>query len=328
MRRRDFIKGIAGSATVWPFAAHAQQSAMPVIGFLLPSSPEGYASEVAGFLQGLSDAGYGDGHNVAIEYRWAEGHYDRLPEMAADLVHHNVAVIVAAALPAAFAAKRATNTVPIVFEVGADPVRVGLVETFNRPGGNITGIANLSNALVAKRIELMHQVVPNAQTLAVLLNPDNQNFHTTMADAREAQKSLGVAIEFLQARNDDEIEAAFAKAVELRVGGLVIAADAYLVSKPVEIKIATLASRHGMPTNSEVREFTMAGGLMSYGAGLADAYRLAGIYTGRILKGEKPGELPIQQSTKVEMSINLKSAKALGLTIPLQLLGRADEVIE
>jgi putative tryptophan/tyrosine transport system substrate-binding protein len=325
IRRRSFLT-LLGGAAAWPLAAHAQQASVPVIGFLLPSSPEGYTRHVSGFRQGLSEAGYNEGHNVAIEYRWAEGHYDRLPAMAADLVRRNVAVIVAAALPPTFAAKQATDTVPIVFEAGADPVRLGLVASLNRPGGNITGIVNLSNTLVVKRVELMHEVVPNAQTLAVLLNPDNQNFQALQDDVRGAQKSLAVDIAFLQARTLDEIDAAFAKAVELRAGGLIIGADPYFNSKGLEI--AAVAKRYNLPASFDVSEFAAAGGLMSYGADLFDAYRLAGIYAVRILKGEKPAELPVQQSTKVEMTINLKSAKALGLTISLPLLGRADEVIE
>jgi putative tryptophan/tyrosine transport system substrate-binding protein len=325
MRRRIFIQGIAASAA-WPLAARAQQPAMPVVGFLLPSSAEGYAAQTSGFRRGLAEAGYVEGQNVEIDYRWAEGHYERLPAMATDLVRRNVALIVAASIPAAFAAKEATQTVPIVFECGADPVRIGLVDSLNRPGGNITGIANLSNALVVKRVELIDEIVPNARTLALLLNPDNQNFQGLTEEARAAQTPLGINIEFLQARTIDDINAAFARAVALRVGGLIVAADAFLVSKPKEI--AAFALRDHMPTSHEVPEFAVAGGLMSYGADLGDAYRLAGLYAARVLKGEKPAELPVQQSTKVKMTINLKSAKTLGLTVPLPLLGRADEVIE
>jgi putative ABC transport system substrate-binding protein len=326
MRRRDFITLVGVGVTSWPLAAQAQQPAVPVVGFLCPSSPEGYAIQASGFRRGLTEAGYNEGQNVAIEYRWADGHYDRLPEMASDLVRRNVAVIAAAAIPAAVAAKQVTNTVPIVFEVGADPVRFGLVASLSRPGGNVTGISNLSNQLVVKRIELMHQLLPSAGTLAVVLNPENPTFQILIDEARAAQNPLDVNIQFLQARTIGEIDAAFAKAVELRAGGLVIAADAYFVSKPKEI--AALAKRYNIPTSHEVREFAVAGGLISYGADLGDAYRLAGVYAARILKGEKPAELPVQQSTKVQMTINLKSAKALGLTVPLPLLGRADEVIE
>jgi putative ABC transport system substrate-binding protein len=326
MRRRDFIKVIAGSATALPLAARAQQSAMPVIGFLLPSTAEGYSAQILGFRSGLAEAGYVEGQNVTIDYRAADGHYERLPAMAADLVRGNVALIAAAAIPAAFAAKGATQTVPIVFECGADPVRIGLVDSLNRPGGNITGIANLSNALVIKRVEFMHEIVPNARTLALLLNPDNQNFQGLIEEARAAQTPLGINIEFLWARTVDDIDAAFAKATALRAGGLIVAADAFLVSKPKEI--AAFALRDHMPTSHEVPELAVAGGLMSYGADLSDAYRLAGLYAARVLKGEKPADLPIQQSTKVKMTINLKSAKALGLTVPLPLLATADEVIE
>jgi putative ABC transport system substrate-binding protein len=326
MRRRNFIKVIVGSAAALPLAARAQQPAMPVIGFLLPSTVEGYSVQISGFRRGLTEAGYVEGQNVTIDYRAADGHYERLPAMAAGLVRGNVALIAAAAIPAALAAKGASQTVPIVFECGADPVRIGLVDSLNRPGGNITGIANLSNALVIKRVELMHEIVPKARTLALLLNPDNQNFQGLTEEARAAQTPLGINIEFLWARTIDDIDAAFAKATVLQAGGLIVAADAFFVSKPKEI--AAFALRDHMPTSHEVPEFAVAGGLMSYGADLGDAYRLAGLYAARVLKGEKPADLPVQQSTKVQMTINLKSAKSLGLTVPLPLLGRADEVIE
>jgi putative ABC transport system substrate-binding protein len=326
MRRRELIAGITGAAVAWPLAVLAQQPALPVIGFLLPSDAEGYAVMTSGFRRGLAEAGYVEGQNVEIDYRWAEGHYERLPAMASDLVRRNVALIATAAIPAAFAAKGATQTVPIVFECGADPVRIGLVDSLNRPGGNITGVVNLSNALVVKRVEVLHEIVPNARTLALLLNPDNQSFQGLTEEARRAQIPLGINIEFLHARTIDEIDAAFAKAVALRVGGLIVAADAFFTSKAKET--AAFALREHMPTSHEVPEFAVAGGLMSYGADLGDAYRLAGLYAARVLKGEKPAELPVQQTTKVKMTINLKSAKALGLTVPLPLLGRADEVIE
>jgi ABC-type uncharacterized transport system substrate-binding protein len=249
-----------------------------------------------------------------------------IPNTPPDPPTTSARMIVTAAIPAAFAAKGATQTVPIVFECGADPVRIGLVDSLNRPGGNITGIVNLSNALVVKRVEVLHEIVPNARTLALLLNPDNQSFQGLTEEARRAQIPLGINIEFLHARTIDEIDAAFAKAVALRVGGLIVAADAFFTSKAKET--AAFALREHMPTSHEVPEFAVAGGLMSYGADLGDAYRLAGLYAARVLKGEKPAELPVQQTTKVKMTINLKSAKALGLTVPLPLLGRADEVIE
>jgi putative ABC transport system substrate-binding protein len=300
---------------------------MPVIGFLHAGTAEGLAKETAGFREGLREAGYSDGEDVAIEYRWAEGQYDRLPELAADLVHRHVAAITAAPTPAALAAKRATDTIPIVFEIGADPVHSGLVASLNRPSGNVTGIANLSVALTAKRIEMMHQVMPDAKLIAVLVNPDNPNIIATeMDDARAAQSSLGIQIQFLEARGVGDIDAAFAKVVELRASALVVGADPLFNSKSEEI--AGLAARYRVPTIDVLREFVVAGGLMSYGADRVDAYRLQGVYTGRILKGEKPADLPVQQSTKVEMLINLKTAKTLGLVFPLPILGRADEVIE
>lgn len=326
MRRREFINLLGGAAAAWPLSAQAQRPPATVIGFLLPTDAEGYALMTSGFRRGLAEAGYVAGQNVEIDYRWAEGHYERLPAMATDLVRRNVALIAAAAIPAAFAAKGATQTLPIVFECGADPVRIGLVDSLNRPGGNITGIVNLSNTLVVKRVEVLHEIVPNARTLALLLNPDSQSFQGLTEAARRAQTPLGIDIEFLHARTIDEIDAAFAKAAALRVGGLVVAADAFFASKAKQT--AAFAVREHMPTSHEVPEFAVAGGLMSYGADLGDAYRLAGLYAARVLKGEKPADLPVQQTTKVKMTINLKSAKALGLTMPLALLGRADELIE
>ena len=331
MRRREFINLLlGGAAAAWPLSAQGQQpqqpQAVPVIGFLQPIDSEGYAVKTSGFSRGLAEAGYVEGQNVEIDYRWAEGHHERLSAMASDLVRRNVALIAAAGIPAAFAAKGATKTVPIVFQCGPDPVRIGLVDSLNRPGGNITGIVNLSNALVVKRVELLHEILPNARTLALLLNPDNQSFQGVTEEVRRAQIPLGINIEFLQARTIDEIDAAFAKAASFRAGGLIIGADPIFVSKPRET--AGFALREHMPTSHEVPEFAVAGGLMSYGADLGDAYRLAGLYAARVLKGEKPAELPVQQSTKVKMTINLQSAEALGLTVPLPLLGRADEVIE
>jgi putative ABC transport system substrate-binding protein len=322
--RRQFISALGGAAATWPIAARAQQQ--PVIGFLHAGSADGYARQIAAFRQGLSETGSIEGQSVAIEYRWADGHYERLPDLLADLLRHNAAVVVAATLPAVVVAKQITTTVPIVFEVGADPVRLGFVASLSRPGGNVTGIVNLSNTLVPKRVELMHQALPNAELIAVLLNPNGQNFKTQMDDVRAAQTSLGVQIEFLQARTVSEIEAAFPKVVELWAGSLVIGADALFTSN--HDKLAALAARYGVPTIHESREFATAGGLLSYGADLTDAYHLAGIYAGRVLKGDKPADLPVQQSTKIELVINLKAAKALGITFPLSLLGRADEVIE
>jgi putative ABC transport system substrate-binding protein len=320
------LGGAAGSSLLGPRAPRAQQPALPVVGFLHGSSAAGYASSLAAFQDGLRESGYIDGQNIAIEYRWADGRYDRLADLAADLLRRNVAVIVAAPLPAAVAAKQATATVPIVFEGGADPVRFGLVASLNRPGGHITGIVNLSNTLLPKRIELMHQAVPDARIIAVLLNPNNPNFDAQMKDLGAAQQELGVEIRFLQARIASEIETAFTKLAALGAGALVVGSDGLLTSQWQEI--AAMATRHAVPTIHQLRDFVRAGGLMSYGADLTDAYHLTGVYAGRILKGEKPADLPVQESTKVELVINLKTAKTLGLTFPLPLLGRADEVIE
>jgi putative tryptophan/tyrosine transport system substrate-binding protein len=326
MRRRDLIKVVAGSAITWPLVARAQQAAMPVVGFLHASSADTYAKEAAAVRDGLRDTGYTEGQNVTIEYRWADGHYDRLPALADDLVRRHVAVILAAPSPAARAAKEATSDIPIVFESGADPVYAGLVTSLNRPGGNVSGIFNLTVGLVEKRIEIMHQVVPNAVSIAVLINPANPSAEQVTSYAQGTQTQLGITIEILRASTLDEINAAFARAVELRTGALVVGADPYINSQSAQI--AESAVRYNMPVCGEVSDLTRAGGLMIYGADLGDAYRLSGTYAGRVLKGEKPADLPVQQSTKIEMIVNLKTAKALGITIPLPLLGRADEVIE
>jgi len=324
--RRQFISALGGAAVVWPLAAQAQQSAQPIVGFLHGASAAGYAKETEAFKQGLAEVGYIEGQNLTIEFRWADGDYDRLPELVADLLQRQVTVISAGAAPAVVVAKRATKTVPIVFELGADPVRLGFISSLNRPGGNITGIVNLSNGLVAKRVELMHQTVPNADPISVLLNPNNPNYNFAAADMAAAQTQIGTGIELLKARNTSELDASFAEVHGHRIGALVVGADPYFNSQ--RDQMAAMAASYGVPAVHELREFVRAGGLMSYGASLADAYRLAGVYVGRVLKGEKPAELPVQQSTKVEMSINLRAAKALGLTVPLPLLGRADEVIE
>jgi putative tryptophan/tyrosine transport system substrate-binding protein len=326
MRRREFIKGIAGSAATWPLVARGQQAAIPVIGYLSSVGRNDRPNLDDAFRRGLTETGLVEGQNVVIEYRWADGHYDRLPAMAVELVRQHVAVIAAVPFPAAHAAKEATSDIPIVFELGVDPIRVGLVASLNRPGGNVTGIFNLSLGLVAKRIEIVHQVVPNAGLIAVLINPANPNAEMLMSEAQGVQTQLGITTQILRASTLDEINAAFATVAELRAGAVVFGADPYLNSQHAQI--ADLAARHNMPVCGEVSELTRAGGLMSYGADLADAYRLTGIYAGRVLKGEKPADLPVQQSIKIEMIINLKTAKALGITMPLPLLGRADEVIE
>ena len=327
MRRRDFIKVIGGGLAAWPRLADAQHSVMPVIGFLTARASADAPQFLAAVRQGLKDKGFIEGQNVAIEYRFAGDHNDQLPAMAADLVHRQVSVIVAATTPAALAAKAATTTVPIVFQAGADPVQLGLVASLNRPGGNVTGVTNLSIGLATKRIELMRQVMPDATVIAMLVNPRDSTIATSeMDDARAVQPQLGVRIHFLQASTISDIDAAFAKVVELRTNALAIGAYPLFISRPDEI--AALATRYGVPAIHPLRAFAAAGGLMSYGSDFTDTYKLAGAYVGRILKGEKPGDLPVQQSTKVELIINLKTAKALGLNIPNMLIGRADEVIE
>jgi putative tryptophan/tyrosine transport system substrate-binding protein len=324
VKRREFITLVGGVAAGWPLAAHAQQ--LPVVGFLHAGSADGYVKEVGAFRQGLREVGYVEGQNVAIEYRWADGHYDRLPDLADDLVRKHVAVIVAAPIPAALAAKDATQSVPIVFEEGADPVRFGLVASFNRPGGNITGVVNQSATLVAKRIELMHQLLPSATSIALLVDPGVVTAESIIDDAKKAETSFGIQIHVLHANTLNEIEAAFARVVELQESALVVGIGPFFTSNIKQI--AVLAGRYRVATSAELRDFAASGGLLSYGADLSDAYRLTGVYAGRILHGDKPADLPVQQSEKIEMVINLKTAKALSITFPLPLLGRADEVIE
>jgi len=326
MRRREFIT-LLGGVAAWPFTARAQQPAMPVIGFLSARESAEAPQFLAAIRQGLKDKGFIEGQNVAIEYRFAGNQNGRLPALAADLVHHQVTVLVATTTPAALAAKAATTTIPIVFQMGADPVQVGLVTSLSRPGGNVTGITNLSIGLATKRIELMRQVMPDAKLIAVLVNPrDSAIFASEMDDTRAAQAQLGVQIQFLQASTISDIDAAFAKVIELRASALAIGSYPLFISRPDAI--AALATRYGVPAIHPLRAFAAAGGLMSYGSDFADTYRLTGVYVGRILKGEKPGDLPVQQSTKVELIINLKTAKALGINISNTLIGRADEVIE
>jgi putative tryptophan/tyrosine transport system substrate-binding protein len=326
VRRREFITLLGGAAAAWPFAARAQQAALPVIGYLSSVGRNDRPNVDDAFRRGVAETGLVDGQSVVIEYRYADGHYERLAALAADLIRQKVAVIAAVPFPSARAAKEATADIPIVFEIGVDPVSTGLVASLNRPGGNVTGIFNLSLGLLAKRIEIMHQVVLNAGLIAVLINHTNPNAEMLTSEAQGTQKQLGIAIEIFRASTLDEIIAAFAAAAERKTGALVFGGDPFLNSLPAQI--ASLAARYKMPVCGDIAELPRAGGFMSYGTDQIDAYRLAGTYAGRVIKGEKPTDLPVQQSTKVEMIINLKAAKALGLTVPLPLLGRADEVIE
>jgi len=325
--RRQFISTLSGAAAAWPLAARAQQPARPVIGFLNADSPTSYARQLSAFLKGLSEAGYVDGHNVAIEYRWAEGQNDRLPAMAADLVHRQVAVIAATTTAASLAAKAATTTIPIVFETGADPVELGLVPNLNHPGGNISGVTQTNQEVTPKRLQLLHELVPSASIMALLVNPASHYQADSQAKGiLSAAHTLGLELHVLNASTDGDFDAVFTTLTQLRAGGLVVASDPFFIGRSEQLAALTL--RHAVPTIFETREFAAAGGLMSYGADIADTYRLAGEYTGRILKGDKPADLPIQLASKVEFYINLKTAKALAITFPLTLLGRADEVIE
>jgi len=326
MRRREFIT-LLGGAAAWPLAARAQQTAMPVIGFINADSSKGHAPEVSAFLRGLGEAGYIDGQNVAIEYRWAEGQNDRLPAMAADLVRGKVAVIAATSTPAALAAKAATTTIPVVFETGSDPIELGLVASLSRPGGNVTGVTQSNAEIAPKRLELLHELLPTARTMALLVNPDEPAIaEPTAKEVVAAARILGLELHVLNASSEADFDGVFAKLSQLQAGGLVIVAGPGFTGHREQLGSLTL--RHAMPAIFQHRAFTAAGGLMSYGSDITDAYRLTGIYTGRILKGDKPADLPVQQATKVELYINLKTAKALGISIPLPLSGRANELIE
>ena len=326
MRRRDFIKAIAGSAAAWPRAARAQQPGMPVVGFLGTRASGDDPQLLTAFRRGLNEAGYVEGRNVAVEYRFAENQYDRLAALAADLVRRQVALIAANGV-AAQAAKAATATIPIVFIAGFDPVEVGLVASLNRPGGNITGVSILDVELGPKRLELLRELVPAASMIAVLVNPtDPARAETTLRQLQAAAHSLGLQLHALNAGTEGEIDAAFATLVQLRVGALLVASDSFFTSRRVQL--VTLSTRHAIPTMYSIRQFAEVGGLMSYGTSLLDVYRQVGVYTGRILKGEKPADLPVQQPTRFELVINLKTAKALGLTVPPSILARADEVVE
>jgi putative ABC transport system substrate-binding protein len=310
----------------WPLAVRAQQPAVPVIGFL-NSASDASGRAVAEFHRGLSEAGYVEGRNVAVEYRWAEGQYDRLSALAADLVRRQPAVIVTTGgIPSALAAKAATTAIPIVFTIGSDPVEVGLVASLNRPGGNITGVSILNVELAPKRLELLHELLPAATAMALLVNPTNPNAEIQSRELEAAARTLGLELHVLRARVERDFEPLLAGFARTRAGALLIGPDTFFVSRFEQL--AALALRHAVPTISQYREFAVAGGLMGYGGSLYEPVHLAGLYAGRILKGEKPADLPVQQSTKVELVINLKTAKALGLTVPLALLTRADEVIE
>jgi len=325
MRRREFFGVLGGAA--WPLVAHAQQQALPVIGYLNPRGADDSASLVAAFLQGLKGAGYIDGRNVRIEYRWAEGHYDRLPALASDLVQHRVkAVFAGGGEPSIRAAKDATSTIPIVFTTGADPVTSGLVVSFNRPGGNATGVYIATTALETKRLELLHELIPKAATIAMLVNPNFAEAEPNIRDVQIAARAFGRKIHVLKAGGESDFDIAFANMVQLNAGALLVVSDPFLNSRTAQL--VSLAARHALPAIYSQREFAAAGGLMSYGTALTDAYRRAGTYAGQILNGERPADLPVQQSVKVELVINLKTAKVLGLTFPITLLGRADEVIE
>jgi putative ABC transport system substrate-binding protein len=327
MTRREFITLLGGAAAAWPLAARAEQPAMPMIGFMNGGSPEARAGVLAAFRQGLRETGYIEDQNVKIEYRWAESRYDRLPGMAADLVRRQVTVIAATSTPAAVAAKAATAVIPIVFETAGDPIRLGLVASLNRPGGNITGVTQLNEEVAPKRLELLHELVPTASVIALLVNPtDPVLAEANTRNLQAAARAFGLQPHVLHASTERDFDAVFASLIQLRAGGLVIGPDSFLFGRSAQL--ATLTVRYAVPTVFEGREFVAAGGLASYGGNQTDSYRLAGVYAARIVKGEKPSELPVQRGTKVELFLNLKTAKALGITVPLPLSGRADEVIE
>jgi putative ABC transport system substrate-binding protein len=322
--RRQFISALGGTAFAWPLAVHGQQAILPVVGFL--NTQSAVEQLAAGFRKGLNQAGFVDGENVAIEYRWAAGQYSRLPDMATDLIKRKVSVVVAAYHPAVLAAKSLTTSIPIVFITGLDPVGSGLVTSLNRPDGNLTGISNYNVTLVAKRLEMLHQVVPEASTIALLVNPNTNTSQSMEAEGNRAAAVLGLRLIVLRAGIESEIDSAFATLVREHAGALVVAGDSFFFSRFEQI--GALAARHRVPAIFDRREDTVAAGLMSYGTNVVDLHRQAGVYAGKILKGAKPSDLPVEQATKVELVVNLKTARALGIEMPTSILLRADEVIE
>ena len=326
MRRREFIMTLGGAAAAWPLAARAQQAILPVVGFLSGSTPELYTKRLAAFREGLNETGYSEGRNVAIDYRWAEGQFDRLPAMAADLIRLNVAVIFSQTDAGTYAAKAMTTTIPIVFSNAGDPVRAGLVASLNRPGGNITGVTFFGVDSGPKRLSQLLELVPDAALIALLMDENNAEAAVARSQIEEAARTLGRRLIVLNARSAGDIDAAFASIVQARADALLVAPGAFFTIH--RNQIIALAARHGIPTSYAGPEYASSGGLISYGTSLVDAHRRAGVYVGRVLKGDKPGDLPVDRATKVELVINLKTAKALGLTVPPSLLAIADELIQ